>query len=379
MNIDKLTLFFFVSLFLLGCKETKTDKKENDIDVYFTNPKKELAKGYCMSDYLDSVRYVTLETNNESLIGNVVKKHYINNKIYISDAKSIFIFDQNGKYLNSIKRHGRGHGEYLSLTSFDVNCRTGEISILDSNSRSILIYSDQCEFIRKIHFNDIVRDFAVFPNGHYLMYTPDYMKDNHRGVWEIDPNGNFYCQQMGMNKGIKMTMLHTDNFIHIDDNTIGLMGPVGYDTIYHFNSGNAYRAYNINIDKEIKKRTLKKEIIDFEKNYDELYTKGIYLESKNFLHFVVIEYNMRQLTVRLDKTTKKIFEHSVQLDGSDNEPDLVDYGEKVPLFITMTTMDNGVGIGCASARFVSANPDIQSLYPTATTDSNPLIALFYFK
>ncbi len=65
---------------------------------------------------------IPLETIDESIISYIERVKTYNNRFYIQDReqKVIFIFDENGKYINKINRLGRGPGEYIYINDFDI-------------------------------------------------------------------------------------------------------------------------------------------------------------------------------------------------------------------------------------------------------------------
>ena len=72
------------------------------------------------------VQIVPLETTDEALIANIDKIDIKNNRIYIMDrhAKSVYVYDMNGKYLNRINNIGQGPGEYAFLSYMTVTDST---------------------------------------------------------------------------------------------------------------------------------------------------------------------------------------------------------------------------------------------------------------
>lgn len=99
------------------------------------------------SNFIDSVEVVKLETNANSLIGNIQKIEFQNNKFYVlDDSQVLFIFDETGKYLNKLNKRGKGPGEYLEMRDFFVN-NDGSIKIL--SYRKILTYDSNLKFIEQ--------------------------------------------------------------------------------------------------------------------------------------------------------------------------------------------------------------------------------------
>jgi hypothetical protein len=88
-----------------------------------------------MSQLFKNVVPIILETTQNSLIGEIVEKLYAMDSILIiadySEAKSIFIFNREGKFSHKIGRIGHGPGEYVSLCDFCVDTVGKIIYILD--------------------------------------------------------------------------------------------------------------------------------------------------------------------------------------------------------------------------------------------------------
>lgn len=86
-------------------------------------------------------RVVPLETTKESLLGDTRKVMIRDDKIYIHDRKRhrINIFSINGKYLGHLSRQGRGPGEYLKLTDFDIDGES--VYVLSADNKKITQYS----------------------------------------------------------------------------------------------------------------------------------------------------------------------------------------------------------------------------------------------
>ena len=98
------------------------------------------------------VRYVPLETTDQSLIQSIHKMATSDDKIVICDLvqNTIFIFDKDGHFINSINKEGPGPQEYSSIQNFAVDFQKEEIYICDYPLKyRILAYSFDGEFIRE--------------------------------------------------------------------------------------------------------------------------------------------------------------------------------------------------------------------------------------
>ncbi len=70
-----------------------------------------------LSELVDSISYIRLETNPNCLLGRIRQVIIKKNHIYILDISShaIFVFDKYGKFVSKLDKRGKGPEEYSSL------------------------------------------------------------------------------------------------------------------------------------------------------------------------------------------------------------------------------------------------------------------------
>ena len=103
-----------------------------------------------MSQLYDSVRYVMLDDVGQTvLIGEVTELCLDDEYMYIFDRKSdaVFKYDYSGQFIKKYHHKGRGPGEYVTLATFDVDRRTGNIVFYDLAQRKIIVYSKDNNFL----------------------------------------------------------------------------------------------------------------------------------------------------------------------------------------------------------------------------------------
>src|SRR5690606_17082799 len=103
-----------------------------------------------MSELIDSLWYIRLETHDNALIGNISKILYHENRYYIFDRTqtgSLFIFDSAGKFLNQIAPKGRGPGEFVKAENFVINSKENVLEITDHSLHKIFCYNTQGDFL----------------------------------------------------------------------------------------------------------------------------------------------------------------------------------------------------------------------------------------
>jgi len=98
-------------------------KPENNyIEVISIDPTK--AKNINLSLFVDTVKYIVLETNPHSMLGSRISRIEVKEKyIYVGDIdqQAVFIFDKTGRYITKLAKQGRGPDEYLRFGHFLVD------------------------------------------------------------------------------------------------------------------------------------------------------------------------------------------------------------------------------------------------------------------
>ncbi len=106
----------FIFFLFVSCNEeqvtiTKIDVKESECYSFL-----ELSNLY-------DVEIVQLETNTNCLIGEIEKVIKHDSLIYVLDSelsKAVFIYNTNGEFIRKISVMGKGVGECLYLSDFDI-------------------------------------------------------------------------------------------------------------------------------------------------------------------------------------------------------------------------------------------------------------------
>ena len=153
MKISKNSLIIIPSVvfLILSCNSGKKTEKNSIIDVAGAVGKYSVEK---LGNYARDIKYIKLETNDSSVLGIVRKIYHEKGLFYISDNNNVCkIFDDNGKYIRTINRIGRGPEEYLDITDIYVDAESGNLMIMDTRG-VITEYTSAGRFIRKIESPD---------------------------------------------------------------------------------------------------------------------------------------------------------------------------------------------------------------------------------
>lgn len=124
-----------------------------------------------VDSFIDSVKYIKLESTKNSLIGEISKFKVFDKKIYILDklSNSIVVFSEQGKFLNKLSKQGKGPGEYDKIYDFDIDRKKKELAILTSPVK-IMRYKLTFEFIKDFNVPLYSSQFSILNDSLYAFY-----------------------------------------------------------------------------------------------------------------------------------------------------------------------------------------------------------------
>ncbi len=138
MGITK-NLFYtaIVSFFVfVSCNREQTSQHTNTITID--------ASGDFSEDYIikkgSTAKIIPLETNEKALPSSIMKILYYNDKFYIRDVygKTVYVFNNQGKFVNKLNGQGKGPGEYIFIADFSIE--DNKLYILN-NGHDIMAYN----------------------------------------------------------------------------------------------------------------------------------------------------------------------------------------------------------------------------------------------
>lgn len=384
MKKNLLFSLYVISLFTMSCSKNNRTQGENEIFVDFKSDKPMVVKGpedlFNYSDYIDSVAYVPLETTDDCLMGDVRDILFVNNKIFLRDRNTIFIFSRDGKFISKVSKLGRGHGEYSNLGYWDVNPTNDEISVYSGGNKMVFVYSIQGDFLRSAEIEGIPRDFCVLPNGNYLFYTPDYMEGHYRGVWQTDPEGKFINQPLVLSGSSRKIILSNHNFVHLSNGQVGVLGPIGFDNIYHISTDTSVIAYHITTNVTIPKSVLESDDLkDFEN--PQFYHLSGYRETDNLLSFDMTDMRDKNMEIMYDKQTGKVYTQAWDNNNGNMIGNPFIPGDKMLIVSSGFKSGYGVRLSTIDATSIMQMPEDMrnQIAPDCTMDSNPVVIIYYYK
>lgn len=139
------------------------------------------AFGGDVTDLVDSVRYIPLETTNESIFG-AISNLQVNDRYFVFfdfDTKALYTFDKGGKFvgkINKIPVDGWNRDNYYALSQFTFNKHSNDIYVVYNDTRRntkwLLVFNIKGQTVKKMKFTGtgsrFTDRFAVLDDGGFL-------------------------------------------------------------------------------------------------------------------------------------------------------------------------------------------------------------------
>jgi hypothetical protein len=126
-----------------------------------------------ISGFVENIDIIPLEFNDSCILGETGKIVIHDDNIFIIERrrpKTVYRFDMQGNFLNTIGVYGQGPEEFLELHDFSINEDENKIYLLDNMKCSIFCYNFDGKFIEKININQGGLQFEYF-NGLFYIYV----------------------------------------------------------------------------------------------------------------------------------------------------------------------------------------------------------------
>ena len=382
-NMRKLFSVITVTVLLIiitySCSPSSSNTNDFDNTTVIEVPFKKMQRTDKIDrlSLFDSIRVVYLDCEkDENIIGPINDIRIVDDHIFISDEKCVHIFDMNGKNQITINRHGRGHGEYLTLRKFDVNPRSKIIHIFDSTQRKIIKYTYDGTYVGEIMLEErLFRDFAILPNGDYLFYSANYQEGARRGLWQTDSNTVLVKHLIYIDDSFKYGTIKSNSLVHINDSVVGLMGGEDNNLFYHITQDTIIKCYRMVCDLNIPKKIQRSEVFK-ENQKTKLYGKEDFVETEKILSFCVTNYSGLDIQIVYDKTKNKVYRI---YDYTDYDDDINMFRNKnlPPTLPNFELCDNNYIIGFFSVDDILSSTSLKSIFPMITSQSNPVLYIFH--
>jgi hypothetical protein len=245
--IDKMKKYYFVfivSIFIaFGCSNRQEPEREARINIFIDLDKTEKIDP---SLFIDSIKYIQLETNNDVLVADILKVLTDDKHLYILDRLSIVhVFDKAGKFKFNIDKQGHGPGEYLKIDNMLM--RDSTLKVLDLSQRRIFHFNkSDGQFMKCMPFEKLV--YALFPinDGRYLGSLPANLCSEGFGVFLFNSDYSVFRTLLRYTGDYPLFSQDFGIFSIIEDNLFGIYSQVE-NAIYHFRYPDLEKIYSFAI------------------------------------------------------------------------------------------------------------------------------------
>ncbi len=179
--------FFFIPVFVIititACKSS-IDNAGGKVEVIDLESAVGSGKVFNLSELAEDIKYVALETTENSLIGLVPRVFIEGDFIFVQSGRpplrSIKVFDTNGKYLLTFNRSGRGPEEYSDMARITVDRTSGGFIAYDitGDAGNIKEYDREGNYTRSVKVpkvEGVLLNFrAKTGNDRYLAVVADF-------------------------------------------------------------------------------------------------------------------------------------------------------------------------------------------------------------
>lgn len=323
-----------------------------------------------MSSVYDSVQYVLLDDVEQSvLIGEITEVRATDKYLYIYDrfSSTIYQYNYSGELIQKYHHVGRGRGEYITITTFDVDTRNGNVSVYDVSSSKMLVYSSNDEFLYSFKIEeDVPRDFALLDNGDYLFLTYDYMKGARRGIWQCDSLGAFKKQLVEIDANFKYASGIIPSYFRHIGNKVYVKGPEDNSYLYHISSDTIVASYKVHTGIKIPKRIRRNPLpTTNEENKGKVYSIVNYCETDSWVLLSVYDMIDNPTMLYNKRTNASYYILS-------NDDEVID---DMPFVGTVITTTSEAFINIISVDMILSHQLLMEQFPTIDSNSNPVIAI----
>lgn len=174
----------FVFSFLYSCSEKETTTTLETINIDYNNEVN--VENSLTTNYFKSRKLIKLETTKESLISNISRLIVFDNYYFIfdQDTKSIYKFNEFGKYISKINRIGKGPGQYLKISDFTIDTKEKQIILLSNTPNDLMYFDLDFNFIKQTKNTEYYSYISTDQSSMYLInslakYDGNYISINH--------------------------------------------------------------------------------------------------------------------------------------------------------------------------------------------------------
>ena len=338
-------------------------------------------------DIVDSVKYVPLRTS-ECLLSDIECIKNDGNFYFVKDSRGLFVFDEEGYFINEISNRGIGPDEYVYSDNFYLDRDNKLVCLICNSTRKILQYTYSGTYFNTIQLDAKdanIESAMMCGEGELIAYYPlpnDYSQSKSEySVFRIK-NNSFIGETLLKAKEIGTQNIHYP-FLHYPiallDNQCIFISALSNE-LFVYEGGQIMPGYYVNIPENEPSEDFIEEHKDL--NFFELIET---LKKSNIgLGITAVESSSDYLFMSISKKSTLIWDkkRSIQISNI-YDPNLNLYSD---LLLPGGVSDEHLGF--YSADFLYANKELilkgndrflAKLVGNLLEDDNPVVYQYYFK
>ncbi len=217
-----------------------------------------------LSDVIEIVDLIFLETNQSCFISNIDKLRYFDGRFYMYEqfgSKQALCFSEKGRFLFQIGAIGRAENEYITLRDLNINQWKDRIEIYDINRDLIQYYDFNGKYIGKGSVGRKIRHYTVIDSLNYAFFNDGEYDDLPYNIF-ITPQDRFKVLYPGVPFQGQKDIMNNVNPFYESENGVLFAFSLN-DTIFSVTRQGAQPKYILDFGKErIPKEVLDKEMKD---------------------------------------------------------------------------------------------------------------------
>ncbi len=152
MKTDLFLLAMGCAIIIIFSNGCKSDSSVPVIPTVNFEEARSNRQGLLLSDYVEDLKFIRLETNESCLTGGSNINHlFSNDYLMVSQSRTpLLVFNADGKFVRSVGTIGRGPGEIPESYNFTFNPTDSTILFFSSVRESISVYSIHGNYLRDI-------------------------------------------------------------------------------------------------------------------------------------------------------------------------------------------------------------------------------------
>jgi hypothetical protein len=182
MRRDAISFMFLTIIILSGCSRVDPGLVRVPILEYANS-----AKEYDLEAITETTGYLVLESNDSCLITYPRMVTRQDGVWYLFADRLVYSFSEDGRYLSTFGKLGRGPNEFLMAVNFAVHPEQDLVLVLAHSPLSLFFYTKSGEFIKKLPVDIRTSSVAINGNNIILGFNTGAGKEPYSyGIYNMD-------------------------------------------------------------------------------------------------------------------------------------------------------------------------------------------------